>query len=77
MIDQMHIGAEPIDGGTRFRVWALGSEDVGVVVLESPGDLRSPADLSIDASFLLRHETNGYFSAFVPVSPRQPLRLAP
>jgi 1,4-alpha-glucan branching enzyme len=63
---EMHIGADLIDGGTSFRVWAPQSEAVDVVVLETFGDLRSPADLPIVATFPLRRETDGYFSALCP-----------
>lgn len=59
----MRIGAEPIDGGTHFRVWAPKRSRVEVVSVESKKPLW---ELPVVAGVPLSRENNDYFSGMVP-----------
>ncbi|WP_445465807.1 hypothetical protein [Faunimonas sp. B44] len=50
---RLPIGAEPMDGGTSFRVWAPARDKVSVIV-QGLGD------------HALAREPSGHFSGFVP-----------
>ena len=59
---RLPIGAEPVPGGTNFRVWAPGHESVAVILEKADGSGRD----DLPAAAGLPPEPGGYFSGTVP-----------
>ena len=80
---RLPVGAETVEGGVSFRVWAPGRRHVEVVLEEAEEDQQTPPsgpsaatpdvaavrrERSSGAGFPLEAEADGYFSAVVPAA---------